>query len=520
MPKSLSFFTLFIVLFSFSGEVAFASRDDIYDHPYEVGIWTMKFDEVFHGYPDGTFRPDATINRAEFTKVIVLSQYPDALGSCDGSSLPFSDIQPDAWYSFFLCVAVDKGLIQGYPDNTFRPERPLSFVEAAKILTKVHTQDTLSSRENWYEPYVYFLQNNASIPPSIQSLSAYVTRGEVAEMLYRLQYGITVKASQTYNDLLYLTGLPADWRLYESEPYGYSIHYPPSIQSFVHHNDTTLQLGSLQIRALDPQHINASEEDVELLNLPVEQYALPILSYNTERRDVDVQNYRWLSIDNRPALSFDVTSNYKTLSVDSAIEKPTTFVLFSNGSTIFEARFPLGDIDAASVLQTFRFAYLDGKSIHMPLYLSLLMAPDTERRQCRFSEQCTLYRAQYLIPDYLDMMGYFISARVIETDADPADIFEHYTGKKFDTDNQYTINGVPVYFDTDKDGSFYYFHEGNVHTFIGAPNVVCPGPHAIGYVYAAGFAFAGETRTEESEVFSKRTCAALDEIARPYMRGR
>lgn len=105
----------------------------------------------------------------------------------------FSDTPSDAWFAPHVCVAKKRGMIGGYPDGTFRPEEEISFAEAAKIISSFYAKsddDWPASRslgEGWYKPFVRFLEFRRAIPASIRKLSSAITRGEMSEMIYRLQ---------------------------------------------------------------------------------------------------------------------------------------------------------------------------------------------------------------------------------------------------------------------------------------------------------------------------------------------
>ena len=91
---------------------------------YERGIIT--------GYPDGTFRPDAPINRAEALKILFLAT---SLPPFDNESYEniFSDVSQDDWFSPYVHDALSYAFIEGYEDGTFRPEKPITRGEATKL---------------------------------------------------------------------------------------------------------------------------------------------------------------------------------------------------------------------------------------------------------------------------------------------------------------------------------------------------------------------------------------------------
>ncbi|CAI6084190.1 S-layer homology domain-containing protein [Cohnella sp. JJ-181] len=87
---------------------------------------------LINGFQDGTLRPDQAISRIEFVALANrLFAYKGA------SSRLFADVPGDAWFASQVQAAVAAGYINGFPDGTFKPNRPLSRAEAAAMLAKL-----------------------------------------------------------------------------------------------------------------------------------------------------------------------------------------------------------------------------------------------------------------------------------------------------------------------------------------------------------------------------------------------
>lgn len=185
---------------------AFASFPDVSaSHANYDSVIYIQQKGMVSGYPDGSFRPNQTINRAEFTKILYKSFLDaGAFGDHCGNSVYFSDVNYlEDWFGDYVCEAADRKIIQGYSDGTFRPGQNINFVEAAKIIVKSYNQDFDGTAIDspWYAPFVAELGQKNAIPTSINSFDQKITRGEMAEMVYRLQVGATNKPSKTYDDL-------------------------------------------------------------------------------------------------------------------------------------------------------------------------------------------------------------------------------------------------------------------------------------------------------------------------------
>ncbi|MDO8468773.1 MAG: S-layer homology domain-containing protein [Candidatus Peribacter sp.] len=88
---------------------------------------------IIGGYSDGTFRPDKTVNRAEAAKFLLLARY-GSIASQEGTS-QFRDVMPGEWYVPFIIRAAETGVIGGYADGTFRPANTVNTAEFLKMLS-------------------------------------------------------------------------------------------------------------------------------------------------------------------------------------------------------------------------------------------------------------------------------------------------------------------------------------------------------------------------------------------------
>lgn len=83
---------------------------------------------LIRGFPDGTFKPEASITRAEYAAIIAKTfDLPRQTGVGMGV---FVDIEADFWASGAISQAASMGFVSGFPDKTFRPQQNLTRVEA------------------------------------------------------------------------------------------------------------------------------------------------------------------------------------------------------------------------------------------------------------------------------------------------------------------------------------------------------------------------------------------------------
>ena len=102
---------------------------------------------MLKGYPDGTFKPNAPITRAELavvlTRLSVLVQL-----SADVSPKTFSDVKGH-WAESEIKTAADNGWIAGYDDGTFRPDNSITRAETVTMVNRMlgRNPETLSNTE-------------------------------------------------------------------------------------------------------------------------------------------------------------------------------------------------------------------------------------------------------------------------------------------------------------------------------------------------------------------------------------
>ena len=112
-----------------------ASFEDVEAYEFEDSVLKLADLGIINGYPDGTFKPDNLVTRAEFAKMIVCMLGLDAAAkSLEGEAVPFADVDADHWAAGHINVAQMMGIVNGYEDGTFRPEGNITYAEALKMV--------------------------------------------------------------------------------------------------------------------------------------------------------------------------------------------------------------------------------------------------------------------------------------------------------------------------------------------------------------------------------------------------
>jgi hypothetical protein len=85
---------------------------------------------IMRGYSDGTFHPDSNVSRGQLAKVIVKAA---GWAPVARNTPTFSDVSIGSTYYGYIEAAVEHGVLRGYGDGTFRPERAATRGQVARI---------------------------------------------------------------------------------------------------------------------------------------------------------------------------------------------------------------------------------------------------------------------------------------------------------------------------------------------------------------------------------------------------
>lgn len=199
MKRTITLFGAVALLFTAS-PITFASFNDVpASHPNYEAINYVQSKGVVEGYPDGTYQPDKLISRYEFTKIIIGATFSKADIDACVSS-PFGDVPTGQWFTPYVCVAQKNGVVGGYPDGTFQGTNQINLVEAAKIIVNGFKYP-VGTDTIWYKPYILKLEELKALPTTLTGFNHQITRGEMAEVIDRLMEKIFSKTSTTYDNL-------------------------------------------------------------------------------------------------------------------------------------------------------------------------------------------------------------------------------------------------------------------------------------------------------------------------------
>lgn len=93
----------------------------------------MSTKDVLKGYPDGTFKPDAQITRAELAAIV--TRYDQQAWA--GQAVNFNDVAPDHWAAGNITRASQNGWVTGYPDGSFKPNQAITRAETVTMVNRM-----------------------------------------------------------------------------------------------------------------------------------------------------------------------------------------------------------------------------------------------------------------------------------------------------------------------------------------------------------------------------------------------
>ena len=143
------------------------------------------------GYTDGTVRPNGNITRAEAAALVTRLLGIEAYASAAKPNFPDT---PSAWYNKAINAAVERGIMKGYPDGRFRPNAPITRAEFTQMISTIDNKpygvapfaDVVG---HWAERPIgseYQAGRITGYPDGLFRPNAYITRCEAVVILNKI----------------------------------------------------------------------------------------------------------------------------------------------------------------------------------------------------------------------------------------------------------------------------------------------------------------------------------------------
>lgn len=170
--------------------------NDTEGHWAEETINSFTNQGYINGYEDNTFRPNASMTRAEFVKVVNI-----VFGFNEKGTVTFNDVKSSDWFYDEIAIAQKAGYINGKSETTFAPQDKITRQEVAVILTNIkNNKDTNYDKINQFtDGYKTSEWAKSSVEGAIEAgylsgddkgllnPTSNITRAEVVTMLSRVE---------------------------------------------------------------------------------------------------------------------------------------------------------------------------------------------------------------------------------------------------------------------------------------------------------------------------------------------
>lgn len=153
----------------------------------EDKINSLLSEQIISGYKDGTLRLEKSITRAEFSsvlaKILIENEDEDYLKKL-GENSNFGDVDAKSWANPYINVLVDKGIVSGYKDNTYRPNNDITFKEAITMIVRSLDID-VEEGSSWSEGYINKAKEIGLLDGvEVSDYSAASNRHKIFELIY------------------------------------------------------------------------------------------------------------------------------------------------------------------------------------------------------------------------------------------------------------------------------------------------------------------------------------------------
>ncbi|NLP30958.1 MAG: S-layer homology domain-containing protein [Clostridiales bacterium] len=185
MRKSISIIlALALILSSFTLAFSADSLNDIGGTEYEEAVNALIEKDVIEGYPDGTFRPESTITRAEACIIVVKSMKPTEKELEEALYSGFPDLKGYEWADKYIRYAVQKAVVSGYTDGSFRPGNDVTYNEMAAMLVRALGYKVEELSGFWPENFISKAEELGMMDEFAYEGNSPALRGHVALMTY------------------------------------------------------------------------------------------------------------------------------------------------------------------------------------------------------------------------------------------------------------------------------------------------------------------------------------------------
>ena len=160
------------------------SFDDIKGHPYAESIEYLADTGVVKGYGDGIFGPDKGVTRAEMAKIVLKWLLSDEELGNEGNC--FDDVSEQR-FSRYICFAKQNDIVKWYPDNSFKPNQWVTMAEGFKIALEAYEEPVEQARDGKrYTPYIEYVHDQGLFSKHGLQPNQKMTRAQMSYLTHQL----------------------------------------------------------------------------------------------------------------------------------------------------------------------------------------------------------------------------------------------------------------------------------------------------------------------------------------------
>lgn len=132
---------------------------------------------ILDGYEDGSFKPEATVTRAEMAKIVCETLGYDSMGT---SKTLFDDVSSKHWAGGYISTAYGLGIINGYGDGKFGPEDTVTYEQAVKMVVCALGYEPMAANKGGWPAGYTSVAANIGLTKGMSSSA----RGDIAVLMY------------------------------------------------------------------------------------------------------------------------------------------------------------------------------------------------------------------------------------------------------------------------------------------------------------------------------------------------
>lgn len=132
---------------------------------------------ILDGYEDGSFKPEATVTRAEMAKIVCETLGYDNMGT---NKTLFDDVDPKHWAGGYISIAYGLGIINGYGNGKFGPEDTVTYEQAVKMVVCALGYGPMASSQGGWPAGYTSVAASIDLTKGVSSSA----RGDIAVLIY------------------------------------------------------------------------------------------------------------------------------------------------------------------------------------------------------------------------------------------------------------------------------------------------------------------------------------------------